>query len=101
MGSAPTKSLARLSRMSDADPAANQVRFQATSSADESAAVPMAGGGYLRHSPYWYTKMMIRLLNRQRLPAMVYMHPWELDPASPAAAGLGRWLIRGIGLPSS
>ena len=50
--------------------------------------LPMAGGGYLRHSPYWYTRMMIRLLNRQQLPAMVYMHPWELDPDPPAIEGL-------------
>lgn len=50
--------------------------------------LPMAGGGYLRHSPYWYTKMMIRLLNRQQLPAMVYMHPWELDPDPPQIEGL-------------
>ncbi|PWB67851.1 polysaccharide deacetylase family protein [candidate division GN15 bacterium] len=50
--------------------------------------LPMAGGGYLRHSPYWYTKMMIRLLNGQNLPAMVYMHPWELDPEPPEIPGL-------------
>lgn len=50
--------------------------------------LPMAGGGYLRHSPYWYTKMMIRLLNKQKLPAMVYMHPWELDPEPPEIPGL-------------
>lgn len=50
--------------------------------------LPMAGGGYLRHSPYWYTRMMIQQLNRQNLPAMVYMHPWELDPDPPEIPGL-------------
>lgn len=50
--------------------------------------LPLAGGGYLRHSPYWYTRMMIRALNRQGLPAMVYIHPWELDPDPPRLGGL-------------
>ncbi|HSG99645.1 MAG TPA: XrtA system polysaccharide deacetylase, partial [candidate division Zixibacteria bacterium] len=41
--------------------------------------LPVAGGGYLRHSPYWYSSMMIRRLNREGHPAMVYVHPWEFD----------------------
>jgi polysaccharide deacetylase family protein (PEP-CTERM system associated) len=50
--------------------------------------LPMAGGGYLRHSPYWYSRMMIKQLNRRKLPAMVYLHPWELDPEPPRLDGL-------------
>jgi polysaccharide deacetylase family protein (PEP-CTERM system associated) len=50
--------------------------------------LPMAGGGYLRHSPYWYTKSMIKLLNQQKIPAMIYVHPWELDPDPPRINGL-------------
>lgn len=50
--------------------------------------LPMAGGGYLRHSPYWYTKRMVSHLNQQRQPAMVYIHPWELDPHPPGISGL-------------
>lgn len=50
--------------------------------------IPLAGGGYLRHSPYWYSRWMIHKLNRQNAPAMVYIHPWELDPDPPRIEGL-------------
>lgn len=50
--------------------------------------LPMAGGGYLRHSPYWYTRNMVSRLNAQKQPAMVYIHPWELDPNPPGVSGL-------------
>ncbi|MEW6049824.1 MAG: XrtA system polysaccharide deacetylase [Candidatus Zixiibacteriota bacterium] len=50
--------------------------------------LPLAGGGYLRHSPYWYSRWMIHNLNKQKLPAMVYIHPWELDPEPPRVEGL-------------
>jgi polysaccharide deacetylase family protein (PEP-CTERM system associated) len=45
---------------------------------------PVAGGGYLRLFPYTYTRWGIRYLNtRESQPAVVYLHPWELDPAQP------------------
>jgi polysaccharide deacetylase family protein (PEP-CTERM system associated) len=45
---------------------------------------PIAGGGYLRLFPYAYTHWGIRYLNRREgQPAVVYLHPWELDPAQP------------------
>ncbi|MFZ1685155.1 MAG: XrtA system polysaccharide deacetylase [Candidatus Zixiibacteriota bacterium] len=50
--------------------------------------LPLAGGGYLRHSPYWYSAFMINRLNRQGMPAMVYIHPWEIDPEPPKIEGL-------------
>jgi polysaccharide deacetylase family protein (PEP-CTERM system associated) len=50
--------------------------------------LPVTGGGYLRHSPYWYSRAMIRKLNREGLPAIVYIHPWELDPDLPKIEGL-------------
>jgi len=49
---------------------------------------PIAGGGYLRHMPYWYTRAVIRHLNRRGQPAVVYIHPWELDPDPPHIEGL-------------
>ena len=45
---------------------------------------PIAGGGYLRLFPYAYTRWGIRYLNRREgQPAIVYLHPWELDPEQP------------------
>jgi polysaccharide deacetylase family protein (PEP-CTERM system associated) len=49
---------------------------------------PLAGGAYLRLLPYWYTRWGIRYLNAsESLPACVYLHPWELDPAQPRMKG--------------
>lgn len=50
--------------------------------------VPVSGGGYLRHSPYWYSRQMIRRINKTGLPAMIYVHPWEVDPDPPKVDGL-------------
>ena len=50
--------------------------------------LPVTGGGYLRHSPYWYSKAMVKKLNRDDTPAVVYIHPWELDPDLPKIEGL-------------
>ncbi|UCC43295.1 MAG: DUF3473 domain-containing protein [Candidatus Zixiibacteriota bacterium] len=50
--------------------------------------LPVGGGGYLRHSPYWYSSSMIRKLNSLDRPAIVYIHPWETDPSSPRVKGL-------------
>jgi polysaccharide deacetylase family protein (PEP-CTERM system associated) len=44
----------------------------------------VAGGGYLRLYPLVVTCKAIEWLNRSRAqPAIVYMHPWELDPGQP------------------
>lgn len=40
---------------------------------------PFGGGGYLRMFPYALTKWAIKKLNRQKKPAMVYIHPYEID----------------------
>jgi len=45
--------------------------------------MPVAGGGYLRLCPYWYTKAGLRSAWREFLPVVSYIHPWELDPEQP------------------
>jgi polysaccharide deacetylase family protein (PEP-CTERM system associated) len=40
---------------------------------------PFGGGGYLRLFPYAVTKWAIRKINNQGKPAMVYIHPYEID----------------------
>jgi polysaccharide deacetylase family protein (PEP-CTERM system associated) len=46
--------------------------------------LPVAGGGYFRLLPYWWTRFGIRRLNEtEGKPAVFYMHPWEIDPAQP------------------
>jgi polysaccharide deacetylase family protein (PEP-CTERM system associated) len=44
---------------------------------------PIAGGGYFRLYPYWLTRKGIHSLNRAGSPAVIYLHPWELDPGCP------------------
>jgi polysaccharide deacetylase family protein (PEP-CTERM system associated) len=41
--------------------------------------LPMAGGFYLRLLPYALVRWAIRQLNEQGRPAILYLHPWELD----------------------
>lgn len=45
--------------------------------------MPLGGGGWLRQFPYWFTRRGIKKLNRLGVPAMVYLHPWEIDPDLP------------------
>ena len=45
---------------------------------------PVAGGGYFRLFPYRLTRRAVRHLNeREGQPAIIYLHPWELDPGQP------------------
>jgi polysaccharide deacetylase family protein (PEP-CTERM system associated) len=45
---------------------------------------PVGGGGYFRLFPYFFTRWGIKHLNHsERQPAVVYLHPWEVDPAQP------------------
>lgn len=46
--------------------------------------IPVAGGGYLRLLPYSLTRWAIRHLNQvEGKPAIMYLHPWEIDPDQP------------------
>lgn len=46
--------------------------------------VPVGGGGYLRLFPYALTRLAIRHLNTtEHQPAIIYLHPWEIDPHQP------------------
>ena len=56
--------------------------------------LPVAGGGYFRLFPYRVTSWGIRRINQaERQPAMVYLHPWEIDPEQPRINGrmVSRW----------
>jgi len=46
--------------------------------------LPIAGGGYFRLLPYWWTRWGIaQLNNKEQRPAIFYLHPWEIDPDQP------------------
>jgi polysaccharide deacetylase family protein (PEP-CTERM system associated) len=45
---------------------------------------PIAGGGYFRLFPYALVSWGLRAINRlERQPALIYLHPWEIDPDQP------------------
>ena len=57
--------------------------------------IPVAGGGYLRLLPYKITAWAIHYLNHsEKQPAMVYLHPWEIDPDQPRISASWRSRFR-------
>lgn len=46
--------------------------------------LPIAGGGYLRLFPVSFISQGITAINtREHQPAVLYFHPWEIDPGQP------------------
>jgi polysaccharide deacetylase family protein (PEP-CTERM system associated) len=45
--------------------------------------LPFAGGGYLRLLPWFTYRGLCRWAQRQSVPVVVYLHPWELDDYRP------------------
>jgi len=55
--------------------------------------LPLGGGAYLRLLPYAYMRWGMRRVNREGEAAIVYLHPWEIDPEQPRLQSRGK---RGI-----
>ncbi|MFT5392959.1 MAG: polysaccharide deacetylase family protein (PEP-CTERM system associated) [Gammaproteobacteria bacterium] len=50
---------------------------------------PCGGGGFFRLLPFWYFQWAYRRVNmHDRMPALFYFHPWEIDPDQPRQKGL-------------
>jgi len=45
--------------------------------------VPIAGGGYFRLFPYWFSRWGLSTINKKGEPFVFYLHPWEVDPDQP------------------
>lgn len=54
---------------------------------------PAAGGGYLRLLPLSWVRLAVRRARGEGRPAVLYLHPWEIDPGQPRLA-VGR--LRGL-----
>ena len=51
---------------------------------------PASGGGYFRLMPYGFSRWMLRRINDvDRMPAVFYFHPWEIDSEQPRIDGIG------------
>ena len=44
---------------------------------------PFGGGGYLRLLPWWYNRLGFLRAETEGIPAVVYIHPWEVDAQQP------------------
>lgn len=50
--------------------------------------LPAAGGGYFRLYPYALSRALFkRATANNTVPAIFYLHPWEIDPAQPRVPG--------------
>jgi len=50
---------------------------------------PAGGGGYFRLLPYALSRAALKRINRRdHLPAVFYIHPWEVDPDQPRPSGV-------------
>ncbi len=68
----------------------NLVEFPISTSLLWTRKIPVAGGGYFRIFPYWFTAMALRRINaRDREPFVFYFHPWEIDPDQPRMKNAG------------
>ena len=63
--------------------------------------VPMGGGGYLRLLPASLFIKGISILNRQFIPANLYMHPHDIDQNSPMPRSMMKKLRRKIRIGNS
>lgn len=51
--------------------------------------LPSSGGGYFRLFPYPLSRWMLRQVHRRdRVPAVFYFHPWEVDVEQPRVDGI-------------
>jgi polysaccharide deacetylase family protein (PEP-CTERM system associated) len=50
--------------------------------------LPVAGGGYFRLYPYMLSKWGLSKVNKEGLPFVFYLHPWEVDPGQPKIDGI-------------
>ena len=56
--------------------------------------LPVGGGGYLRILPFWYTRLGLNRAEKEGLPRIIYVHPWEIDPEQPRLQGCARSRFR-------
>jgi polysaccharide deacetylase family protein (PEP-CTERM system associated) len=45
------------------------------------------GGGFFRMLPYGFSQWAVRQVNSESRPAIIYFHPWEIDPGQPRVTG--------------
>lgn len=49
--------------------------------------LPVGGGGYLRLYPFGLFRWLLARVESSRRPLVIFLHPWEIDPAQPRMSG--------------
>lgn len=70
------------------------VEYPMTTFSVRSRNLPVGGGGYLRILPFWYTNWGLRSAEKQGVPFILYVHPWEVDASQPRLPGRFRSRLR-------
>lgn len=52
--------------------------------------IPVAGGGYFRLFPYWFSRWALDRINKNGQDFVFYIHPWEVDPTQPRVSEAGK-----------
>jgi len=50
--------------------------------------LPVAGGGYFRFYPYFFTRWALKRVEKENRPFIFYLHPWEISPKLPRVRGV-------------
>lgn len=66
------------------------VEFPMTTTRVGKRNLPLGGGAYLRVLPYRYMRWGMRRVNQEGQSAIVYLHPWEIDPGHPRLRSRGK-----------
>jgi polysaccharide deacetylase family protein (PEP-CTERM system associated) len=66
------------------------VEFPMTTTRVGKRNLPLGGGAYLRVLPYPYMRWGMRRVNKEGQSAIVYLHPWEIDPDHPRLRSRGK-----------
>lgn len=64
-------------------PAGELLELPLATTAVAGVRVPAAGGGWFRQFPYGVVQRAFREHTARGVPAVFYLHPWEIDPGQP------------------
>jgi polysaccharide deacetylase family protein (PEP-CTERM system associated) len=74
----------RFCHVLDAHGGGQLIEFPISTARVAGANLPIAGGGYFRLFPYGLISWGLSSINhREGQPALIYLHPWEIDPDQP------------------
>lgn len=67
------------------------VEFPISTLKNKLLTIPIAGGGYFRLFPYFFSRWGLSKINKQRRPFVFYIHPWEVDPEQPVISNISKF----------